>query len=64
VDDFDEIMAVNLRGVWLSWRESLWAQHAEWLKSNCDSPICDLYERRLAELIAFFQSAKANVTTA
>ncbi len=28
-----------------------------------DSPICDPYKRRFAELIAFFQSTEANVTT-
>jgi hypothetical protein len=35
-------------------------QHPEWVMPNGDSPICDLYERRLAELIAFFQSTEAN----
>jgi hypothetical protein len=26
-------------------------QHPEWIDANGDSPICDFYERRLAELI-------------
>jgi hypothetical protein len=37
-------------------------QHPEWVKPNGESPICDLYERRLAELIAFFQSTNTNST--
>jgi len=32
------------------------AQHPEWVKPNGDSPMCDLYERRLAKLITFFQT--------
>jgi hypothetical protein len=35
-------------------------QHPEWVKPNGDSPMCDLYERRLAEQIAFFQSTDTN----
>jgi len=35
-------------------------QHPEWVKANGDSPMCDLYERRLAEQIAFFQSTDTN----
>ena len=39
-------------------------QHSEWVKPNGESPICDLYERRLAELIAFFQSTEINLFAA
>jgi hypothetical protein len=39
-------------------------QHPEWVKPNGESPICDLYERRLAELIAFFQSTEINLFAA
>ena len=39
-------------------------QHPEWVKPNGESPICDLYERRLAEQIAFFQFAKVNLAPA
>jgi len=35
-------------------------QHPEWVKPNGDSPMCDLYEQRLAELIAFFRTTAAN----
>ena len=35
-------------------------QHPDWVEPNGHSPICDLYERRLAELIAFFQSTDTN----
>jgi hypothetical protein len=44
----------------LQWRihDDLRVQHPEWVKPNGESPICDLYERRLAELIAFFQSTE------
>jgi hypothetical protein len=44
-------------------RNSLRAQHPEWVKLNGDSPLCDLYERRLAKLIAIFQSREANVVS-
>jgi hypothetical protein len=33
-------------------------QHPEWVEPNGNSPICDSYERRLAELIGFFRSAE------
>jgi hypothetical protein len=39
------------------------AQHPEWIEPTGDSPICDLYERRLAELIAIFQSTEANLSS-
>jgi hypothetical protein len=35
-------------------------QHPEWVKPDGDSPMCDLYERRLAKLIVFFQSIHTN----
>jgi hypothetical protein len=35
-------------------------QHPEWVGPNGQSPICDSYERRLAELIDFFRSAARN----
>jgi hypothetical protein len=38
------------------------AQHPEWVEPTGDSPICDLYERRLAALIAIFQSTEANLS--
>ena len=38
------------------------AQHPEWIEPNGESPICDWYERRLAELIRFFQSAEVGVS--
>ena len=31
--------------------EDLRVQHPEWVKPNGDSPICDSYESRLAELL-------------
>ena len=39
-------------------------QHPEWVKPDGESPICDLYERRLAELMAFFQSTEINLFAA
>jgi hypothetical protein len=41
-------------------RADLRAQHPEWVGSNGQSPICDLYERRFAELITFFQTGERN----
>ncbi len=35
-------------------REALRAQHPEWIQPNGDSPLCDSYEARLAELLDFF----------
>jgi len=32
-------------------RVSLRAQHPEWVEPNGDSPICDSYEARFAELL-------------
>ncbi len=31
--------------------DALRAQHPEWVRSNGDSPICDAYESRFAELL-------------
>jgi hypothetical protein len=39
-------------------RHDLRIQHPEWVEPNGNSPICDSYERRLAELIDFFRSAE------
>lgn len=36
-------------------------QHPEWVKPDGESPICDLYERRSAEMIASFQFNKVNL---
>jgi hypothetical protein len=41
----------------------LMAQHPEWIDANGDCPTCDLYDRRLAELITVFQSATNNSVT-
>ena len=38
-------------------RISLRTQHPEWVAPNGDSPICDSYQARLAELIGFNQTA-------
>jgi hypothetical protein len=35
-------------------------QHPEWVQPNGDSPICDSYEQRFAELISLFLSAEHN----
>ena len=32
-------------------RDALWAQHPEWVQLNGDSPKCDAYEWRFAELL-------------
>ena len=42
---------------------ALRAQHPEWVKSNGDSPICDAYESRFAELLSLslqFERAHAH----
>jgi hypothetical protein len=41
----------------------LMAQHPEWIDANGDSPMCDSYDRRLAELITSFRSATRNSVT-
>jgi acyl-CoA thioesterase len=42
-------------------RRDLRAQHPEWIEANGDSPMLDLYDRRLAELISSFQSVSQTV---
>jgi hypothetical protein len=34
-------------------------QHPDWVEPNGDSPICDSYESRLAELLGLSQRSKA-----
>jgi hypothetical protein len=41
----------------------LMAQHPEWIDANGDSPMCDSYDRRLAELITVFESATGKPVT-
>jgi len=38
----------------------LMVQHPEWIEANGDCPMCDSYDRRLAELISVFQSSRNN----
>jgi hypothetical protein len=40
------------------------AQHPEWIGPNGASPMCDFYERRFAELIAFFESTDSKLAAA
>ena len=40
--------------------EALRKEHPEWVEPNGDSPICDSYEQRFAELISLFLSAEHN----
>ncbi len=46
-------------------RVSLRIQHPEWVEPNGDSPVCDSYEARFAELLGLTQddSAKASTST-
>ncbi len=37
-------------------RVSLRTQHPEWIEPNGDSPICDFYEARFAELLGLTRS--------
>jgi hypothetical protein len=39
--------------------EDLRAQHPEWIKPNGESPMCDSYESRLAELLGLTQLSNA-----
>jgi len=39
-------------------RVSLRAQHPEWVEPNGDSPICDCYEARFAELLGLINPRK------
>ena len=36
--------------------DALREQHPEWIEQNGDSPICESYESRFAELLDIFQS--------
>ena len=44
--------------------DDLRVQHPEWVEPNGDCPTCESYERRLAELIAIFQSEKRTLAAA
>ncbi len=39
--------------------EDLRIQHPEWVEPNGESPICDSYESRLAQLLGLTQSSNA-----
>lgn len=39
--------------------QDLRVQHPEWVKPNGESPMCDSYESRLAELLGLTQRANA-----
>ena len=43
-------------------RVSLRAQHPEWVEPNGDSPICDCYEARFAELLGLINPRKSLTT--
>lgn len=40
-------------------RKDLRAQHPEWVQRNGESPMCDSYELRLAELLGLSQRSNA-----
>lgn len=40
--------------------EALREQHPEWIDANGDSPTCDFYESRLAELLSLSADSKPN----
>jgi hypothetical protein len=42
---------------------SLRAQHPEWIQPNGESPICDEYEARLADLLSGIERGKRPRTT-
>jgi hypothetical protein len=42
--------------------EALRAQHPEWILPDGESPICDSYEARLAELLDFFADSNSAST--
>ena len=44
--------------------EDLRIQPPDWVGPDGDCPICDSYERRLAELIGLFQSAERSLVAA
>jgi hypothetical protein len=39
-------------------REALRMQHPEWVQPNGESPMCDAYESRLAELLGLSSSSQ------
>jgi len=39
-------------------RASLRVQHPEWVQPNGESPICDEYDARLADLLSVIESRK------
>jgi len=41
-------------------RVSLRIQNPQWVEPNGDSPVCDLYEARFAELIRLASSRESN----
>jgi hypothetical protein len=44
-------------------RASLRVQHPEWIQPNGESPICDEYEARLADLLSGIERGKRTRTT-
>jgi hypothetical protein len=41
--------------------EALRKEHPEWIQPNGESPMCDAYESRLAELLELFEIARTQV---
>ena len=44
-------------------RDSLRVQHPEWIEPNGDSPICDFYDARLAEILSQIPSREETIAT-
>ena len=44
--------------------DALRVQHPEWVEPDGNCPTCESYERRLAQLIGFFQSGEHNLVAA
>jgi hypothetical protein len=44
--------------------DTLRVQHPEWIEPDGNCPTCESYERRLAQLIGFFQSGEHNLVAA
>jgi hypothetical protein len=42
-------------------RTSLRVQHPEWIQPNGESPICDEYDSRLADLLSVIERRQAEV---
>jgi hypothetical protein len=42
-------------------RASLRVQHPEWIQPNGESPICDEYDSRLADLLSVIERRRAEV---